>query len=40
MIVLLGAALCAVITSITPKCLKSKAILLFIDDGEERAMGR
>ena len=39
-IVLLGAALCAVITSITPKCLKSKAILLFIDDGEERAMGR
>src|ERR1017187_4935949 len=31
-------ALIAVITSITPICLKSKVILLLIDDGEERAM--
>src|ERR1035441_9964454 len=37
-IVLLGAALFAVITSITLKCLKSKALLLLIDDGEEPAM--
>src|ERR1019366_1624058 len=31
-------AVIAVITSIAPKCLKSKAILLSIDDGEGRAM--
>src|SRR5674476_587283 len=37
---LLGATLCAVTTWITPKCLKSKAILLIIDAGEELAMGR
>jgi hypothetical protein len=38
-IVLLGATLCAVITWITLKCLKSKGIpQQEIDDGEELAM--
>src|ERR1017187_2477506 len=35
---LLGATLCAVITWITPKCLKRKAIPIWIDDGERMAM--
>jgi hypothetical protein len=37
-IVLLGATLCAVMTWITPKRLKSKAIVQGIDDGEGLAM--
>jgi hypothetical protein len=37
-IVILGAALFAVVTSITPKCSKSKAIMRRIDDGEGLAM--
>src|ERR1039458_6264178 len=37
-IFLLVAALWAVMTSITPKCLKSKAIWQEIDDGEDLAM--
>src|ERR1022692_2841878 len=37
-IVLLGAALCAVTTFITPICLKRKAILNKIDSGEGQAM--
>ena len=37
-IVLLGSTLCAVITWITPKCLKGKGILQQIADGEGTAM--
>jgi hypothetical protein len=37
-IVLLGATLCAVITWITPICLKGKAIVRHIEDGEGLAM--
>src|ERR1035437_3940872 len=38
MIVFLGATLCAVITWITPICLKGKAIVRHIEDGEGLAM--
>jgi LPS O-antigen subunit length determinant protein (WzzB/FepE family) len=37
-IVLLGVTLCVVITWITPNCLRLKAILNKIDDGEVEAM--
>ena len=37
-IVLLGAALCAVMTWIAPICLKRKVILNKIDEGEGQAM--